>query len=113
MSVEQTSVVDAIGIDQASGAVHLTITDNLQWDRAHLSTLLDKINSYLVFIGSGEIFVAYRQARDRDIKIDVVMKFRPTEEAFAFLRQAEMIIEEAGMLFGYGPGKNGYADDNG
>lgn len=113
MSVGQTSVVDAIGIDLASGAVHLTITDHLQWNQAHLLTLQEKINSYLAFIESGEIFVVYPQARDRDIKIDVVMKFRPTEDAFPFLRQAETIIEEAGILFEYGPGVSGYADDNG
>jgi hypothetical protein len=113
MSVEQTPVVDAIGIDRASGAVHLTITDHLQWDQAHLFALQNKINSYLGFIESGEIFVSYPQARDRDIKIDVVMKFRPTEDAFAFLQQAETVIEKAGILFGYGPGASGYADDNG
>jgi len=36
MSVEQTTVIDAIGIDQVSGAVHLTIADALEWDAAHL-----------------------------------------------------------------------------
>lgn len=113
MSVEKTSVVDAININQASGTVHLTIADHLPWDGNHLSMLQDKINSYLAFIESGEIFVACPQAADCDIKIDVAMQFRPTEEVLAFLQQAEMIIEEAGILFGYGPSANGYADDNG
>lgn len=36
MGVEQTTVVDAIGINQVSGAVHLTIADALEWDAAHL-----------------------------------------------------------------------------
>jgi hypothetical protein len=100
MSMEQTAVIDAIGMDNGSGKFRLTIADDLEWNSDHLVKLQDKINSYLAFIESGEIFLVYPDARDRDIKIDVVMKFRPTEEALAFLLQAELIIEESGMLFG-------------
>jgi hypothetical protein len=34
MGVEQAAVIDFIGIDTMSGAVHLTIADALEWDAA-------------------------------------------------------------------------------
>ena len=39
MGVEQADVIDFIGIDTDSGAVHLTIADTLAWDAAHLRLL--------------------------------------------------------------------------
>jgi hypothetical protein len=112
MTVEQTSVIDAAGID-GSGALRLTIADTLEWNGDHLQKLQDKINAYLVFIESGEIFSAYPQAKDRDFRIDVELAFRPSAEAAAFLDQASAIIEDAGYLFSYGPAPAGYADKGG
>ena len=57
MGVEQTTVIDAIGIDQVSGAVHLTIADALAWDAAHLRLLQEKLNAYLAFVESGELYL--------------------------------------------------------
>ena len=39
MGVVQAAVIDFIGIDTVSGAVHLTIADTLAWDAAHLRLL--------------------------------------------------------------------------
>jgi hypothetical protein len=59
MTVENTSIIDAIGTDEVTGAVHLTIKDHLPWDTAHLSSLQDKINFCLDFIESGENYSSY------------------------------------------------------
>jgi hypothetical protein len=103
-------VVDAIDLDKQPGVACLILSDQLPWDGTHLYALQDKINSYLAFIQSGELFLSYPQTMDLDIKIDVIMQFKPTEEVLAFLRQAESIIEESGILFGYGPSAGGYVD---
>lgn len=104
-------VVDAIDIDKDPGTACLILSDQLPWDDAHLHALQDRINAYLAFVQSGELFLAYPQTMDLDLKIDVIMRFRPTEKVLAFLRQAESIIEESGILFGYGPAPGGYVDD--
>jgi hypothetical protein len=113
MPIEKTSAIDAVHIDKLSGALHLTIADHLEWDDDHLFKLQDKINSCLSFIESGEVFSAYPDAKDRDFVIDVVLKYRPTADASAFFEQAAPIIENAGILFRYGPGPTGYIDGNG
>jgi hypothetical protein len=44
MTVENTSVVDALGTDTDTGEVRLSIFDHLLWDTEHLRLLQDKIN---------------------------------------------------------------------
>ncbi|MDR6534474.1 DUF6572 domain-containing protein [Variovorax soli] len=63
MTVENTSIVDAVGTDTETGEVRLSIIDHLPWDTEHLRLLQDKINVYLGFIESGEIYVSYPSAK--------------------------------------------------
>jgi hypothetical protein len=113
MTVEQASVIDAIGTDRTSGAVHLTIADHLEWNREHMVMLQDKLNTYLAFVESGEIYSAYPDATGRNVVIDVVLKHRPNDEAASFLEKIRSLIEQAGFSFHYGPISVGYACDNG
>lgn len=71
MGVEQTTVIDFIGIDPASGAVCLTIADALDWDPDHLRLLQDKLNAYLAFVESGELLWAYPLAAGRPVVFDL------------------------------------------
>ncbi|WPH20819.1 DUF6572 domain-containing protein [Variovorax paradoxus] len=91
MTVENTSIVDAVGTDKDTGEVRLSIFDHLPWNTDHLRVLQDKINVYLGFIESGEIYVSYPNAKGRPLVIDVYTKFRPTEDATRFLKQAEAV----------------------
>lgn len=100
MSVDQTHVVDAMGIDSQTGDMVLTIVDHLEWSvsgKDHLLLLQEKLNSYLSFVESGEILQAYPDAGGRSIVIDVVCKYTLTEPATQFFAQAEPIVQEAGM----------------
>ncbi|WP_370590617.1 DUF6572 domain-containing protein, partial [Xylophilus sp. ASV27] len=56
MNVENTTIVDAVGTDKETDEVRLSIFDHLPWDTEHLRLLQDKINVYLGFIESGEIY---------------------------------------------------------
>src|SRR4051812_37461549 len=84
MTVENTSIVDAVGTDKETGEVRLSIFDHLPWDTQHLRLLQEKINVYLGFIESGEIYGSYPNAKGRPLVIDVFTKFRPTKEATRF-----------------------------
>ena len=90
MSVEQTEVVDAIGVEKATGDVALVISDHLEWDpgKEHLLILQEKINTYLRFVESGEIFEAYPEARGRRVVLSLVAKHQPNGEALAFLKES-------------------------
>ena len=112
MTVENTSIVDAVGIDVETGEVRLSIFDHLPWDAAHLSLLQDKINLYLGFIESGEIYVAYPSAKGRPLVIDVFTKFRPNGDAEIFLKRAEAVTANYGASLRQSPSTGGYADDS-
>ena len=100
MSIEQPNVVDAIGIDDPSGDVVLTITDHLEWGddgKDHLLLLQEKINTYLRFVESGELLESYPAAEGRNAVISVVAKYPPNKDAKEFFDQAASIVSNAGI----------------
>ena len=101
MSVEQRKVVDFVGVGKADGRAILTISDHLPWapDNEHLVMLQDKINDYLSFIESGEIYESYPQARGRQIEIQVICKHAPVGDAVRFLELAGETVRRAGCHF--------------
>jgi len=100
MSIDQTDRVDFISVDKASGDVWLTVSDHLPWDEdegTHLVLLQDKLNAYLAFIESGEIFETYPKAKGRRIVINVIGKFPLSHQAHRFFGRAQGAIEDAGF----------------
>ncbi len=107
MSVEQKDLVDFVSIVNETGAVRLTVSDHLKWDKdspGHLVILQDKLNSYLRFIESGEIFQAYPEAKGRRIIIDVVCKYPPGEKEAEFVAYSSNLAREAGVELIYSQG---------
>ena len=98
MSVDQKDTVDFISTSP-EGNVMLTISDHLPWDKEnkHLLALQDKLNSYLMFIESGEIFESYPTAKSKSLIIEVVMKYKPNEVVLVFLTQSKNTIENTGV----------------
>lgn len=113
MTIEQPDVIDAIGTNATTDAVHLTVADHLEWSRDHMLKLQKKLNRYLAFVESGEIYSSYPDAAERKVIFDLVLKHRPNDEATKFLEQIGSVIEQAGFLFRYGPLLAGYEHDNG
>jgi hypothetical protein len=104
MSIDQTNLVDAIGVDNVTGDLVLTITDHLEWtgsDNEHLLLLQEKLNTYLSFVESGEILETYPNATNRRVLIDVVCKYPVNQEAQEFYNQISPVIESAGMKIRY------------
>jgi hypothetical protein len=70
VTVEQLDVVDFAAIDPKTDEVLLVITDHLEWtgedqpDKEHMLILQEKINRYLAFIESGEIYESYQKNLD-------------------------------------------------
>ena len=114
MSIEQTDVVDAIGVEKATGSVVLTISDHLSWDEEgqHLLLLQGKINTYLAFIESGDLEEAYADAANRRRVISVVAEHEPSAEAERFLGVARETVEGAGIEFRHTVRQEGVATDD-
>ncbi|WP_431512364.1 DUF6572 domain-containing protein [Variovorax sp. DAIF25] len=101
MTIENPSIIDAIGMNEKTGHVCLSIFNHLPWSEHSLRLLQDKINRYLGFIEHGEIEEAYPQAIGHPIAIDVYCKFEPTEQALRFFQLAQTVAEEYGAKFGF------------
>ena len=99
MTVEDIDKVDRLAFNRKNGDVLLVISDHLDWNEnegEHLLVLQGKLNTYLEFIESGQIYVKFPQAAGRKIVIQVMGKFPLSEEASKFYRLAGNAIEGYG-----------------
>lgn len=96
MTVENVTVIDALGLDRLTNEAVLTVVDHLAWDDIHEHTKLlsEKLNKYLGFVESGEIYGSYPEAEGRKLRIDVVCQFEPTAVAVVFLEKARVVAGE-------------------
>jgi hypothetical protein len=99
MSVDQTNKIDAIGVRQETNTVVLAISDHLSWEDVdfHLRILQEKLNSYLAFYESGEIFDSYPIAFGKSILIEVIGKYPLNEDGTAFFEEASAILHDIGI----------------
>ncbi|VVE29231.1 hypothetical protein PEP31012_03579 [Pandoraea eparura] len=111
MAVADSTTIDAIGLCKDTGSVILTILDALPWDQAHLKLLEEKLNAYLGFIESGEIYSVYPGAKGRRIRISLMSRFRPNTDAESFIAHARAVVETYGAELVQISSGAGYADD--
>lgn len=102
MSVESSKIIDAMSLN-SKGKVELTISDHLIWDlrNQHLIILQDKINSYLEFIESGEVYDKFPKAVGREFIIRIALKYFPDKSGEEFLIRVGALLYESGYDFGY------------
>ena len=103
MTIEKVDQVDIIGIDNDTGYVSLWISDHLDWEdeEMHLRLLQDKINRYLSFCESGEIYEKYPEARGRKIEFSVYAKHDTPQICVDFFNRVSQILEEQGFSLKY------------
>ena len=100
MTVSESKVVDLISTDIEANECILRIADHLpRGDAEHLVALQSKINSYLAFLESDEVFEEYPSARGKRVRIRVECLHEPDETAVEFLVSAGEIIRGAGFEF--------------
>jgi len=111
MTVEQSELIDTVSLDPETGTCTLGILDDLMWDDAHLQLLQAKLNTYLRFVESGEIYVQYPAAQGLDFAIEILCIYAPGVSANLFLATAENIVNEAGYILRVAPLGSDYADE--
>jgi len=97
-TINEENKVDLIGIDKECNYVNLGIIDPLDWidEEKHLLLLQIKINAYLSFIESGEIYEAKPEAKGKKIIIQIAFAFELPENAMKFLFSVANILHDAG-----------------
>ena len=101
MSIEENRTIDFVGIDRESDNVELTVSDHLDWrdSEKHQLALQTKLNAYLAFIESGELYKKYPKAEGKKVVITVVAKHPPDENGQTFLKKVKAVVENAGFGF--------------
>ena len=87
MAIDETDVVDAIGVDGVSGELVMTISDHLDWKEVplHLEALRDKFNAYLRAIQDGDLVNSYPDAEGRPVVIELVTRVELPEVGLSFI----------------------------
>lgn len=93
MSLDNCSVVDAVGVDDVDGTVVLSVIDSWDWndERRHLEALQEKLNAYFGFVESGQIYESYPDAAGKPLRIDVVGRYPVSPVGLAFLEKASVV----------------------
>jgi hypothetical protein len=96
MSLDKLEVVDAVGTEKDSGTIVLTLFDAWDWDnqRQHLLALQTKLNSYLGFVESGQIYKDYPEAAGKTLRIDVISRYPVPDAALTFLEEAAAVASQ-------------------
>jgi hypothetical protein len=102
MSIDQPGKIDIISTNE-QGNVVLHIADYLEWDseNEHILLLQDKINAYLQFIQSGQIFEEYPAAVNNQISIEIVFKHDPPQSSLTYLNRFKEIADELSFPFSW------------
>jgi len=99
MALDKPEVVDAIGIEDATGSAVLTIADSWDWEDEgrHLLALQAKLNSYFEFIESGQVWESHPGARSRELVVELVTRFPLPDAAQELLRRASEASSDLGI----------------
>jgi hypothetical protein len=99
MSLDNSDVVDAVGVEDISGHVVLTVLDSWDWqnETRHLLALQSKLNTYFNFVESGQLLEEYPDAVGRSVVIDVVGRFPIPPIAVEFLSRASDACADLGI----------------
>ncbi len=102
MTIEQSNVIDFMGIDPKTGRVILFISDHLEWgpyDDLHMDLLDAKINAYVSAIESGEIYELYPKAAGREFIITTQAKYPLNETGRRFFEEIRFGLSRFGVEF--------------
>ena len=96
MTIEDKEAIDFLGLS-AAGAVVLTISNHLEWEKETLLKLQKKISVYLSFIESGDIYNSYPEAEGKTIRIHIVSNHQPDAETKTFIKECCNVVNAAGF----------------
>ena len=99
MPLDRFDVVDYVGIEKGGGRTILTLVDDSDWhdEKSHLWNLQEKLNRYLAFIESGEVFEHPNAGRTLPIVVSVLAKHALPSQAQQFMDYAKESFSAAGF----------------
>jgi glycerophosphoryl diester phosphodiesterase len=101
MTLKTSKMIGVAAVSHDGTTLNLHLLDDLIWtenDMEHVLLLQEKINSYLAYIESDEVYEKFPQARGKKFLIRVDTKYPPTSEAgLHFLAKAKPFLQNANV----------------
>ena len=98
MTLDKTGQVDLVA--QREAEVRLVIVDHLDWadELEHFRLLQDKLNAYIAFFETGQLFESHPESRGKSASIHIAFQHTPTSHAEEhLLRPASTVVESVGL----------------
>ena len=108
MSVRQSNVIDGMGIDREANKLVFLITDPYGWtvqEYEHLTAIQAKINNYVRYIETKSYSEMYKDRKFDGYRIEIVFKYRYTENGEAFLNAGKKQLKKRNIDFIYSVAK--------
>ena len=100
MTVEQTDVVDGIGLGRDGSNVVMLISDHHEWtDPEHLRMIGAKVEAYANAALSGQISASFPAAKGKPFVIQLVCKYPPDDAGLQCLAAIAGQLEGVGIGF--------------
>ena len=99
MAVDDPNVIDFVAKAE-SGDFSLVNSDHLDWvdSLEHQRILQTKLNTYLRFVESGEVFEKYPDARDKSLSVEIFFFEEPDSDGMIFLKLWKQTFRESNVL---------------
>lgn len=104
MSIRELDKIDFVSFNDHSNEVTLVISDEMDWESEteHLLLMQDKMNLYLSYIESGQVYEAYPETKGKKFVIHIYAKYETDkEQVVGFLKQVKEFLEREGYGFIY------------
>jgi hypothetical protein len=103
MSIQDSKTVDFVSLASEPNTALLVVSDHFDWTNTldHQFALQEKLNAYLSFIESHELYARFPKAKGKRVEIRVMFQHEPDPSGINFLRNVRHAIEQAGFHFSY------------
>ena len=105
MAIDNTNIIDGIGIDESRSAVCLLLADHLKWEQDdnslseydHLMLLQDKINAYIAYLESKQYTQQYPNVVFEMAVIEIHFNYDISDNCEKFLNAVQDQIGQYGI----------------
>ncbi|WP_105189617.1 MULTISPECIES: DUF6572 domain-containing protein [unclassified Pseudoalteromonas] len=96
MSITDSQTIDSVIRSDEHNDVVLLITDHLDWSepQEHLLALQQKLNTYISFVESGQLFSDFPDTKNKEVSILIACGFEPVNAALSFFKKADVFLND-------------------
>ncbi|UWP97184.1 hypothetical protein K3X48_15245 (plasmid) [Aliiroseovarius crassostreae] len=102
MTISETDTIDFVQVNASDQRVNLIVADHLPWegigdaDDQHMYLLQEKLNSYLAYVETRQLYSDYPDVVGYDIKLQVYGKFDRSPKGVEFYARLRGFLEQSG-----------------